>query len=270
MGIRFKCPQGHKINVKAFLAGKRGFCPTCGASVDIPLVDPSANGPATEASPFAGLDISTAPAKSDALGATVAAPTTAPVVATSPTAATPSATTSAAPALNGAPVYAPLPTAPPAAADPITAAPQAVWYIRPRSGGQYGPATGDMLRQWITEHRVAADSLVWREGWPQWQTASDVFREFTAPSIAVPSPTLPTFDVPDLTFAATSSATNSPTLGSPAPSAPVAAPIDANPSATPYQSYRRRKRMHATLMIVTLAAIAVGLIGVLIWRLMYS
>ena len=36
MGIRFSCPNGHKLNVKAFLAGKRGVCPQCGAKFLIP------------------------------------------------------------------------------------------------------------------------------------------------------------------------------------------------------------------------------------------
>jgi hypothetical protein len=36
MGIRLQCPQGHKVHVKSFLAGKRGICPQCGAKFDIP------------------------------------------------------------------------------------------------------------------------------------------------------------------------------------------------------------------------------------------
>jgi hypothetical protein len=36
MGIRFLCPNGHKLNVKAELAGKRGSCPECGAKLMIP------------------------------------------------------------------------------------------------------------------------------------------------------------------------------------------------------------------------------------------
>ncbi len=37
MGIRFTCPDCTKrLNVKAFLAGKRGICPHCGAKVEIP------------------------------------------------------------------------------------------------------------------------------------------------------------------------------------------------------------------------------------------
>lgn len=36
MGIRFSCPNGHKLNVKTFLAGKRAICPDCGAKVIVP------------------------------------------------------------------------------------------------------------------------------------------------------------------------------------------------------------------------------------------
>ena len=37
MGIRFYCPNGHKLHVKEFQAGRRGVCPYCGVDVDIPL-----------------------------------------------------------------------------------------------------------------------------------------------------------------------------------------------------------------------------------------
>ena len=36
MGIRFYCPNGHKLNVKEFQAGRRGICPFCGARTQIP------------------------------------------------------------------------------------------------------------------------------------------------------------------------------------------------------------------------------------------
>src|SRR5689334_3664855 len=38
MGIRFLCPNGHKLNVKTFLAGKRAICPDCGARVVVPTM----------------------------------------------------------------------------------------------------------------------------------------------------------------------------------------------------------------------------------------
>jgi hypothetical protein len=37
MGIRLSCPNGHRLNVKEFLAGKRGICPQCGAKFIIPV-----------------------------------------------------------------------------------------------------------------------------------------------------------------------------------------------------------------------------------------
>jgi hypothetical protein len=37
MGIRFLCPNGHKLNVKSFLAGKRGICPDCDAKFIVPM-----------------------------------------------------------------------------------------------------------------------------------------------------------------------------------------------------------------------------------------
>jgi hypothetical protein len=40
MGIRFACPNGHKLHVKEFLAGKRGVCPSCGARFIIPAAQP--------------------------------------------------------------------------------------------------------------------------------------------------------------------------------------------------------------------------------------
>ena len=36
MGIRFFCPNGHKLNVKSELAGKIGICPKCQARMEIP------------------------------------------------------------------------------------------------------------------------------------------------------------------------------------------------------------------------------------------
>jgi hypothetical protein len=36
MGIRVSCPNGHKLNVKEQLAGKRGICPVCRATFEIP------------------------------------------------------------------------------------------------------------------------------------------------------------------------------------------------------------------------------------------
>ncbi|MEM9657489.1 MAG: DUF4339 domain-containing protein [Planctomycetota bacterium] len=36
MGVRFQCPNGHQLHVKAHLAGKRAICPDCGAKFIVP------------------------------------------------------------------------------------------------------------------------------------------------------------------------------------------------------------------------------------------
>ena len=46
MGIRFYCPNGHKLNVKEFQAGRRGICPFCDAGRRFPR---KARGPAARA-----------------------------------------------------------------------------------------------------------------------------------------------------------------------------------------------------------------------------
>jgi len=62
MGIRFTCPNGHKLNVKDHLAGKRGVCPNCGAKFLIPSAggsngDLSAIGPAAVGTTTEGFPI---------------------------------------------------------------------------------------------------------------------------------------------------------------------------------------------------------------------
>ncbi|OUX52592.1 MAG: hypothetical protein CBE43_00325 [Rhodopirellula sp. TMED283] len=57
--------------------------------------------------------------------------------------------------------------------------PNATWYVRPPSGGQYGPASTDELREWIGQGRVAASALLWRDGWPQWRDAGEALPELS-------------------------------------------------------------------------------------------
>lgn len=55
--------------------------------------------------------------------------------------------------------------------------PLAQWYVRPPSGGQYGPADSKLLTQWIAENRVTADSLIWFDGLTQWTVAGAILPE---------------------------------------------------------------------------------------------
>jgi hypothetical protein len=70
--------------------------------------------------------------------------------------------------------------------DPLAGAENVLWYVRPASGGQLGPAPSDILRHWLAKGRVKADSFVWRDGWSDWQLAGNVFPQF-ASSLSKPN-----------------------------------------------------------------------------------
>jgi hypothetical protein len=77
MGIRFNCPNGHKLNVKEFLAGKRGVCPQCGAKFIIP--SPTDAPPAQVRQPVGvgqsqSVEIVTSPAPSHQIESAAASP----------------------------------------------------------------------------------------------------------------------------------------------------------------------------------------------------
>lgn len=150
MGIKFACPHcGTSLNVKSELAGKRGRCPQCQQKIEIPEQD----SPGSDA---AAVQAAGAPVVSSA--ATAAAPAGEPALQ-------PSAAVASAPDTS-------------AADDAISEAPKLQWYVMPPgAASQYGPAVGEEFRNWIKEGRVTADTLVWRQDWPEWKSAGAVFAE---------------------------------------------------------------------------------------------
>jgi hypothetical protein len=161
MGIKFHCPNGHKLNVKAFLAGKKGVCPKCGTKFRIPaesepgLVDSDLEEGDAGASGIKSGNGS--PAANRPHIATAAAPATSRShEGDAPAAAIAASRSKAVPSV---------PPTPAGTADPIGEAPQAVWYVRPPTGGEFGPLAA-RLAQLARRGRVTSDSLVWREGWP--------------------------------------------------------------------------------------------------------
>ena len=226
MGIKFHCPNGHKLNVKSFLAGKKGVCPKCGTKVRIPTVSEAG----LVDSDLEETDASqSAPAKSNGSSAVAA-----PVMA---------AKAPAAPAVSVAPAEQATEVASPG--DPIAEAPAAIWYVRPPTGGQYGPARGDIMRKWISEGRVSSDSLVWREGWTDWQNAGKLFPVLQAAGTA--AAVLPATSAVSTTV-----------------------PISARSSirtATRYQEKKRESNSLAIGILVSLGIICLVLVGVLVYVL---
>ncbi len=157
MGVRFACHAcGKPLHVKDELAGKRGICPSCQARIWIPHDDAETSSRSREQSPAAAQ------------------------AARSPEAErSPEATRSPEGGARRQVASEQDESAKPAAMQGILESePEAVWYVRPPSGGQYGPASSELLGQWIEEQRVAAAALLWREGWPQWRVARDALPEF--------------------------------------------------------------------------------------------
>jgi hypothetical protein len=157
MGIRFACHVcEQKLNIKSDLAGRRGICPSCSGRFRIPLQDAERSTPIEE-------DPTEQESSSKEIDSDVQQVPTPPEAV--PESSTPP------PNLNGP---APEPTT------ILDHDDQGTWYVRPPSGGQYGPATTELLKQWIGEGRVAATSLLWRDGWPQWRDASEALPELVA------------------------------------------------------------------------------------------
>lgn len=159
----------------------------------------------------------------------------------------------------------------PGSVDPIREDPDAVWYVCPASGGQYGPAEGDVMRRWLDEGRVAANSLVWREGWADWQVASVAFPELTP--VSAPSPPAP----PNQAVSQTVSASDFPGPPAAAPESGVAsqpapgpAPIDrSSHQVMAYRQRKQRNQLLAVFAIVALSLMTIGL-GVMLFVIVFS
>jgi len=162
VGIRFHCPNGHQLNVKSFLGGKRGYCPKCNVKLRIP----------TESEP--GLDPESD--SGDELVTDIPADESEPSTSQAIVNMSPQLTGTAGSNSNNGTAAQPATKAATAPIDlEIDADREAHWYLCPPSGGQYGPVGIQTMRQWIAEGRVTADSLVWRNGWPDWLNAGNVF-----------------------------------------------------------------------------------------------
>ncbi len=191
MGIRFTCHHcSYAMHVKDFQSGKRGKCPHCSKSFRIPLESTDYSIPILDGQ---SESIANAPARNAIVvnkkktvdtGSDITK--TSMVAEQRKRAVSPSQSNSHAPATsttkvrdtnqpanaNGADKSI-RPSLPRAFAD----APNAAWYVRPPSGGQYGPADEQTLQVWIRENRVTHDSLLWREGQPQWIPSSTLLPE---------------------------------------------------------------------------------------------
>lgn len=226
MGVRFACHAcGQRLNIKSELAGRRGKCPGCRVRFRIPTADtefsipleekqhqPAASadrpdGSGRAAAPHHAGNALPSPNHSGSNQATES-PAVDAAIQDVPAQDVPAQDVPAqdaseppspqqpdvAPAAALPPEPAPAPDPEPAAAQRRFALldedPGALWYVRPKSGGQYGPAAIDLLYEWIEQGRVSSSALLWRDGWAQWRNAVDVLPELDASTAQPSGPTI--------------------------------------------------------------------------------
>ena len=143
MGIRVVCPNGHRLHLKSFLAGRKGVCPDCAArfripeqSSDLPQPELEAKNEPSEYREPAGhvaehFNLFTQPSFSQSLSSS-------------------------------------------------NESDQEIWYVHAEDGQQYGPANNATFEGWVTEGRVTEDCLIWRDGWPEWRSGSTVLQQLIA------------------------------------------------------------------------------------------
>jgi hypothetical protein len=215
MGIKFLCPNGHKLHVKSFLGGKRAICPKCGARVIVPDGTERPNGDADVLADDSAVELAAVEGEGASSQAT--------------------------------------------ASDPLAESPTAVWYVRPASGGQFGPASGEMMRAWMSEGRVGASSLVWRAGWTDWRSAAATFPQLGG---QLPSPTPQAVAIPAMDA-------NPGDLGAVLPvdllTGPLAAPTELGADVPPLpELLRKRRRNNDNYLMASAILLAIIVILVII------
>lgn len=165
MGIRFACPLcARPLNIKSELAGRRGICPKCRGRIQIPLEDSPQTvplQPAADSTQLSAVQETDMPARGKG---------------------------------HPTPAKTPHPPAPPetnGSESPLDD-PDALWYVRPPAGGQYGPASSEVMRSWIAEYRITPSTLLWRQGWSQWRSAREALPDLLPVPSADPVMTQPT------------------------------------------------------------------------------
>lgn len=277
MGIRFYCPTCHRrLNIKNFLAGKRGVCPHCGASVPIPT-----ESVLEEGAPKFNPSAPTNPAEGNKSAVAEPSPYAFADETPEKLTATPDVTPAAVPVAKfqetpeGQAVVSTVGTPAPAVVKSCSAViaenPAAVWYVRPQSGGQYGPAKGDLFQRWVDEGRVSGDSLIWREDWQDWQSANATFIELAGERFPASTPPItasgPVTDLSDnfvdAAFPDVADMVSPSLVRSDRPS------MQSQPAAQPkrqeLQQRRKKKKGVGIAVVVTLVLLAITLVGVLIW-----
>ncbi len=238
MGIRFRCHACNEpLHVKFFQAGKRGRCPQCQMRFRVPNEDSEFSIPLESSNRELGkvvVSVSEQESPQVELQATAVA------------------------TLEPSPVE-PAPVQPESKETPqsLLAHGDARWFVRPPSGGVYGPADTSTLNSWISQRRVTADSYLWRDGMEVWRIAVEMIPDafVAAPGVSPDSIAPPPVSLPDALPPVTESEKDKETQ---LPN-PAIAKAKAN-----LDQRRKKKRKQTWIILGLLATIALALIATLV------
>lgn len=281
MGIRFRCHQcGHELHVKDFQGGKRSRCPECEikfripaetAEFSIPLDGSISNDSGVRSGASSNSSSAVRSGSTSTLdGKAAVGKSSSSKVMSAGKVASAGFETDAVESIVEASVAAVAIDAPARAASAvqpraIAEAPEATWYVRPPAGGQYGPAPANIFSEWLAESRVTRDSLVWRDGWPQWILASEALPEHFGPSL--PAQVAP-YAAPAAPQYAPQVAATAATAGEQDLASEFRAPIVL--SDRTLAARKRQRKKNYLIMIGVLAAISIGLVVALVVVLMQN
>ena len=136
----------------------------------------------------------------------------------------------------------------------------AKWFVRPPSGGQFGPAPSQLLVSWIAESRVTGDSYLWRDGLAQWQLARELLPELFVnekPGMAI----LPSPGLNEITFTDRSDANKN---------SEINLAVSSTLTSGAMLKKRLQKRRQQITMIILLASISLILLSILIFVLIFQ
>jgi hypothetical protein len=147
---------------------------------------------------------------------------------------------------------------------PLEEAPAARWYVRLSGGERFGPATADVMADWLRDGRVPKDAWLWREGWPDWKPAGDVFAGQKAVDVSHPPNSAAKLSA--------ASADNNQPKGAARPAEPMAEGLftlrDAGDERMRRLVHQQRASQRGLLVVALLAVVTIVLFSVLLYVLL--
>ncbi|MDR1485581.1 MAG: DUF4339 domain-containing protein [Planctomycetaceae bacterium] len=150
MGIRFFCPNGHKLHVKSQLAGLRGFCPECGIDLVVPM-ESTRRSSKEGGGLIINSDSKTKNNSNQNLQPNIFA------------------------MFNDS---ANNPNNTGIAQNPLLQDQSVEWYIcNPEDGQQQGPLKSQAIQKLIQQRQIQSNFFIWYEGLTDWVLANSIFPE---------------------------------------------------------------------------------------------